>query len=42
MSEKIETKLIGKPTLESLSESEKIAYYTLLYLKIQELMNEGK
>lgn len=42
MSEKIEVKIIGKPTLESLSESEKVAYYTTLYMKIQELINGGK
>lgn len=42
MNDKIEVKIIGEPTLESLSESEKVAFYTLLYMKIQELIKEGK
>lgn len=42
MSDKIETRIIGKPTLENLSEGEKVAYYTVLFMKIQELINEGK
>ena len=42
MDEKYEVKIIGKPSLASLSESEKEAYCALLYLTIQELINAGK
>ena len=42
MSEKIETRIIGKPALRSLSEGEKEAYCAVLYMKIQELIADGE
>ncbi len=41
MSKEIKVKIIGKPTLDSLSASEKEAYCALLYMKIQELIANG-
>ena len=42
MKQKIKVKTFGEPTADGLSESEKVAFYTTLYARIQQLSQNGK
>ena len=37
----IEVKVIGEPSIETLSESEQAVFFTTLFKRIQELASEG-
>ena len=42
MKQKIEVKTFGEPTTDGLSEHERVAFYTALYARIQQLSQYGK
>ena len=41
MKQKIEVKTFGEPTTDGLSEHERVAFYTALYARIQQLSQNG-
>ena len=42
MKQKIEVRIFGEPTADGLSEHERVAFYTALYARIQQLSQNGK
>ena len=42
MKQKIKVKTFGEPTADDLSEHERVAFYTALYARIQQLSKNAK
>ncbi len=42
MKQKIEVRIFGEPTTDGLSEYERVAFYTALYARMQQLSQSNK